>query len=123
MTSSNDQQTEILRLIWQEIKALKSSFETRLDATREELSSRLDATREELSSRIDETNERLDAQHRRTTESEMRLATATTQLAGDVQGLTGIIQQWREDHRTDRETLARRVTRLEKHTGLVESAS
>ncbi len=70
----------------------------RVDKTNE----RLDTLRHELKSEIDKTNERLDglrhelwnefdALGRRVVESEVRLATATTRLSGDVQELSGLI--------------------------------
>jgi len=60
MNLQDDQQTEILRGIWNEMKAVKSSPERKLDATRQELraeihevKSELTATRQGLGHRID----------------------------------------------------------------------
>ena len=89
------------------------------------LNARIDKTNE----RLDKTNERLDAVRiemkteidglrRRVVESEVRLATVTTQLSNDVQDLTGIIREWREEHRNDRAEVKARLTRLEEHVGI-----
>ncbi len=132
MADTGDQQVEILRLIWNEVKATKVSLETRLETglrtTREELCARIDQTREELGARIDglgasieQVNETVDAQGRRITESEMRLATATTELARDVHELSGLLREWRQEHRVDHKGLKRRVENLEDHAGLAAS--
>jgi hypothetical protein len=81
------EQVQILRAIWTEMNALNG----RVDQT----NARLDAVRTE---RRDE----IDSPRRRVVESEVRLATATTQLATDVQSLSGLIREWREEHRADR---------------------
>ncbi len=121
MAISDEQQTEILRSIWNDVKAVKASLESQLTATGKELRAGLTTSREELvaqigetNQRIDQTNERLDALGRRGTESEMRVATAITELAGDVHGLSDLIRNWQKDH----STLGRRVTRIEKHVGI-----
>ena len=112
-----DEQVEILRAIWNEMKGLNA----RVDQT----NARLDQT----NARIEQTNARLDAMRteprdeidglrRRVVESEVRLATATTQLASDVQALSGLIREWREEHRADRAELRTRVARLEERVGL-----
>lgn len=97
------EQVELLRAIWAEMKALNA----RVDLTNQ----RLDAVRHELKDEIDQLR-------RRVVESEVRLATATTQLAGDVQTLTGLIREWREEHRADRAEMKDRIARLEQHVGL-----
>ncbi len=51
-------------------------------------------------------------------ESEVRLATVVTRLSGDVQEPSGLIREWREEHRSDRADLRARVARLEEHAGL-----
>ncbi len=122
MASSDEQLIEILRNIWNEMKALKASLESQLTTTREDLGSRIDQTNERLdqtNERLDQTNERLEDLGRRVTESEMRLATATTELAGDVHVLSDLIREWRGDRRADRSRLEKRVTRIEEHVGLV----
>jgi hypothetical protein len=41
----------------------------------------------------------------------------TTQLSGDVQELSGLIREWREEHRADRAEMKARLLRLERHVG------
>jgi predicted nucleic acid-binding Zn-ribbon protein len=127
-----DEQLEVLRAIWNETKALKVSLESQLEATRRELGARIDQTNARLdqtNARLDQTNVRLDAVReelrdemdglgRRVVESEVRLATATTQLSADVQQLGGLIREWREEHRADRAEIRTRLARLEEHVGL-----
>ena len=98
-----DEQLEILRAIWNELKALNA----RVDQT----NSRLDAVRAEV-------RDEIDGLRRRVVESEVRLATATTQLATEVQTLSGLIREWREEHRADRAELRTRIARLEERVGL-----
>jgi predicted nucleic acid-binding Zn-ribbon protein len=99
----DNEQIEILRAIWAEMKALNG----RVDKTNE----RLDAVRTEIKGEMDELR-------RRVVESEVRLATATTQLSTDVQELSGLIRDWREEHRSDRAEIRARVVRIEDHLGL-----
>ena len=73
----SDEHVEILRAIWNEMKALNA----RIDKTNE----RLDAVREDLKNDFN-------GLHRRVVESEVRLATVTTQLSSDVQELSGLIR-------------------------------
>ena len=110
----------ILREIWNEMKALNKRVDAsneRLDAVRTELKSEIARTSAELRSELAasraELREDLASSHaevgRRLTESEIRLANATTQLAGDVQQLSGLIREWRDDHRAERAELRARV--------------
>lgn len=73
-----DEQVEILRAIWAEMKAVHGQIK--------ETNARLDAVRIEV-------KDEMDVLRRRIVESEVRLATATTQLSGDVQELTGLIRE------------------------------
>jgi predicted nucleic acid-binding Zn-ribbon protein len=100
MDPRNDEQTELLRGIWNEIKELGKNLGSRIDQTnakleqtRNELSARIDQTnakleqtRNELSARIDQTNERIeelrDELSTRITKSEIRTATAIIDLDG-----------------------------------------
>jgi hypothetical protein len=113
--SSGDDQTEILRAIWNELKALKATFDRRIEALGIDLGSRIDQTNE----RLDQTNERLeavrielraedDALRRRTVESEVRLSTAVATLAGDMRDLGALIRDWRDEHRREIAALKRR---------------
>jgi len=111
---SSDEQVELLRGIWNEMKGLNSRVDqtnVRLDAVRTELKGEIGALRVELKSEVE-------ALRRRVVESEVRLATATTQLSTDVQGLSGLIREWREEHRSDRAEIKERLGRLEQHVGL-----
>lgn len=117
----------ILREIWNEMKALNKRVDTlndrvdttneRLDAVRTEVKAEIARTsgelRSELAASRAELREDLASSHaevgRRVTASELRLANATTQLAGDVQQLSGLIREWRDDHRAERAELRARV--------------
>ena len=93
---------ELLKGIRSDIQSTNS----RLDATREELSQRLDATREELSERIDRLTHRV-------VESELRTATAITDLAGTVRELTGVLRE-SSDLRPRVEKCEQDIAKLEK---------
>lgn len=67
MDEKNDEQTELLRLIWVEMKALGANLGTRIeatnnriDATNASLGARIDAMSANLGARIEATNSRLD---------------------------------------------------------------
>ena len=83
--SSDTEQVEILKLIWNEMKALN----TRVDGLRGEMSE----TRAELKDSQVEARAATQSPQRRMTESEVRLATATTQLSADVNDLSGLIRR------------------------------
>ena len=106
-----------------ELENAQSTLRSELEETRTELSSRIDEVRTELSSRIDETNRRVDgvqgemksgfdAMARRMTDSELRLATATTELTGTVRELVSQIRVWRQEDREEP-----RDDEIEKHIG------
>jgi hypothetical protein len=81
--NGQSEQVEILRAIWNEMKALNARVDqtnARLDAMRIELKAEIHAVRVELKDEVD-------SLRRRVVESEVRLATATTQLSSDVQSL------------------------------------
>lgn len=82
-----DEQIEVLRAIWKETKALKASLESQLEATRRELGARIDQTNARLDAVREEIKDEMDGLRRRLVESEVRLATAMTQLSTDVQQL------------------------------------
>ncbi|GMU61177.1 MAG: hypothetical protein AMXMBFR34_29400 [Myxococcaceae bacterium] len=107
--SDSSEQTELLRGIWTEMKALNGCVDKtneRLDAVRTEFSGALVDLRSEM-------NENIEALKRRMTDSEVRLATAVTQLAQDVQSFGQQEKEWRKEHREDRNELRARVARLE----------
>ncbi len=114
----DSEQIELLRAIWNEMKAVKASLESQFEATRRELGTRIDQTNERLDAVRGELKDEMDGLRRRVVESEVRLATATTQLSTDVQQLSGLIREWREEHRADRAEIRARLTRVEEHVGL-----
>jgi hypothetical protein len=112
------EQVELLRAIWNEMKAVKASLESQFEVTRRELGERIDQTNARLDAVRQELRDEMDGLRRRVVESEVRLATATTQLSSDVQQLSGLIREWREEHRADRAELRARLTRVEEHIRL-----
>lgn len=130
--SNGSEQVEILRGIWNEMKALRAEFggriaelggridltNTQLGAVRTEISARLDQTNLRLDSVRTELKGELDALRRQMVEGDMRLATVVTELAGDVRDLSGVIRDWRADHRAEVAALRERVERLVKNAGL-----
>ncbi len=116
------EQTELLRNIWNEMKALNG----RIDTVRTELSGRLDAVRTDLSERIDQTNARLDQTNVRvdTLRTELkgemiRLRTDVTEMRRDIHVLGGRIDNLLTgEHRAEHGELRQRVERIEKHLGL-----
>jgi len=137
-----DEQLEVLRGIWGEMKGLNGRVDTtneRLDQTNERLgqtNQRLDDLRRELKTEIGELRGELrsevgalkaemsglrtdiDLVHRRSVDRDMRLATSLAELSRDVRELTVVVHDWRDEHRLDREDLRGRVERLERHAGL-----
>ena len=119
-----NEQVEILRAIWTEMKGLNARVDqtnARLDQTNARLdqtNARLDQTYARLDAVRTEFREEIDTLRRRVVESAVPLATATTQLAAEVQSLSGLIREWREEHRADRAELRTRVARLEERAGL-----
>jgi predicted nucleic acid-binding Zn-ribbon protein len=132
MNQENNEQTELLRNIWNEIKSVNQNLSSRIDQTNErldlmnkELRGEIASSKIDLGRRIDQTNERLDSVRSelitRMTESEIRLATATNELALNVRSLSGIISEWRKEHRASTEQISQRVTRLEEWREQVET--
>jgi len=107
---SSDEQVEILRAIWNEMKALNARVDKTnacLDQTNarlDETNARLDAVRTELKVEIaglrSELRDEMGSLRNRVVESEGRLATATTTLSGNVQELSGLIRGARSIART-----------------------
>lgn len=91
-----DEQVELLRGIWGEMKALNG----RVDTLNERVGS--------IDARVDALNGQVGA----------RLGTALAELSLDVRELTGVVHAWRDEHRIDREDLRERVARLERRVGL-----
>src|ERR1035438_2240582 len=142
-----DEQVELLRGIWNEMKALNG----RVDATnvalndglgglRAELHDGLGGLRAELHDEIgtlgaklhqaigglgSEFKEKvfaprphLTTEIRRNVDRDLRLGTAVAELSLDVRELTGIVHAWRDEHRLDREDLREQIARLERRIGL-----
>jgi len=78
-----DEQTELLRSIWNEIKALGTNLGGRIDQT----NARLD----ELSARVDHNGRRIDATNARLDETNARLD-ETNQRLGGLEQRTGVIE-------------------------------
>jgi len=112
----SDEQTELLRSIWNEIKALGVNLGGRIDLTNErldELSSRVDHN----GRRIDETNQRLDETNQRLGSLEQRtgvIETTLTELATQQVFLSRFVR-----HAVDQDIaeLKVRVSRLEAERG------
>lgn len=126
--SFNDEQTEILRGMWSELKSLNHRIDgtnDRLDRTRVDLAAEISTLRSELKGEIGTLRAELrdeiasvrdyaDETRKRVIESEMRLATAVTSLSHDVQELSGALRK----SRVDPADLRTRLERLEDHTGI-----
>ncbi len=61
MDEKNDEQTELLRLIWVEMKALGANLGARIDATNASLGARIDATNARLDLAIEKMDTRFGA--------------------------------------------------------------
>jgi hypothetical protein len=84
---ADNEQVEILKLIWGEMKALNQRIEgvrDELVAVRTELKAEIAAIRAELKADMD-------VLRRRMTESEIRVASAVTDLAGETRSLSSLI--------------------------------
>jgi polyhydroxyalkanoate synthesis regulator phasin len=127
-----DEQLEVLRAIWGEMKGLNGRVNTtneRLDDLRRELKTEIGELRADFKTEIGELRGELktemsvlrgdiDVVHRRSVERDLRLGTSLTELSRDVRELTVVVHDWRDEHRLDREHLRGRVERLERHVGL-----
>ena len=125
---AENEQVEILKLIWGEMKALNQCTEgvsqrvdgvsQRVDGVRAELVTVRTELKGEIAATRAELKADLDVVRRRRTETEIRLASAVTDLAGETRSLSSLIRDWREEHRADRADLRERVKRIEAHLGL-----
>jgi len=116
-----DEQLEVLRAIWGEMKGLNGRVNTtneRLDELRRELKTEIGELRVELKSEMSVLRGDIDVVHRRSVERDLRLGTSLTELSRDVRELTVVVHDWRDEHRLDREHLRGRVERLERRAGL-----
>ncbi len=107
---------EILKDIRDEVRQTRTDLSTRIDAT----NVRLETLREGLSGRIDtlrdELSERIDGLSRRVVESEIRTATAITDLAGAVSQMTGVLRA-SHDLRPRMERCEQDIAELKKRVG------
>jgi hypothetical protein len=130
-----DEQVELLRGIWNEMKALNGRITTTNESLGElrtevrdgvrGLGGRIDAVNESLGELRTEVRdgvrglgERIDAVHSRAVERDMRLAGDLRDLKLDVRDLKNVALAWRDEHRADRTNLEERVERLERHVGI-----
>jgi hypothetical protein len=124
-----DEQVELLRGIWNEMKAVNGRIDTTNAVLRTELKGEIGALRSELKGEIGalragltdfrtELVQEIDMVHRRSVERDLRLAASLSELSLDVRELTGVVHVWRDEHRLDRADLRERVERLERRVGL-----
>ena len=129
MNQENNEQTELLRNIWNEMKAMHQSLGSRIDKTNErleavrvelktELKSEISGLRTELKSELSGLRSELIS---RMTDSEVRLATATNELATTVRSLSSIVGEWRKEHRASVNQMEKRVQNLEEWREQVEA--
>ena len=103
---------EILKGIRDEIRMTRTELSERIDGMRDELSGRID----EVSGRIDEVSGRIDLLSDRVVASEIRTATATTDLAGTVREMTSVLRA-QHDLRPRVERCERDIADLRQKTG------
>ena len=131
-----DEQIELLRAIYSEMKALnervdttnatlqvevgglRAEFREQLGGLRSDFGHQLGALRSEFKEALGELRFDLKSEGRRSVDRDLRLGTALAELSLDVRELTGIVHAWRDEHRIDREDLRERVARLERRVGL-----
>lgn len=120
-----EEQIELLRAIWNEMKALNgrvdatnTALHTEVGGLRSELHTELGGLRSEFKTEFFALRTDLKTEVRRNIERDLRLGTAVTELSLDVRELTGIVHAWRDEHRLDREDVRERVARLERRLGL-----
>jgi chromosome segregation ATPase len=113
------EQTELLRLIWNEMKALGQNLGERIDRTNarlEALDTRVDSMRVELKTEIAGTNARLDQTNERLDQTNERLdhvEEALRDLAGQQLMLGRYVKNAADRHDGAIDELRERVTRLE----------
>ncbi len=133
-----DEQVELLRGIWNEMKALNG----RVTTTNEQLGevrAEMRAGFEEVRGSIQVLGDRIELVHSRSVERDLHIATALANVAGEVHELRGemhelrgdvhglrldvrdlksVVFEWHDEHRADRTNLEERVERLERHVGI-----
>lgn len=132
MDADNNEQTELLRNIWGEMKALGANLGGRIDQTNERLdqtNERLESLDARLSARIDHTNEGLERTNEgveRTNERlerlERRQVSMETRLATELVGVVGAVHELRDAVLLDRKH-REVLTDHEQRIGALESKS
>ncbi len=99
-----DEQVELLRGIWNEMKALNGRIEKTNDGLAElrgevrtglaEVRAEIGELRTDVRTDLTELRDRIDATHSRSVHRDMRLAGSISQLALDVRDLTLVIHEW-----------------------------
>jgi hypothetical protein len=131
-----DEQVELLRGIWNEMKALngridetnaalhgeigglRSAFKEEIGGLRSAFEEEIGGLRSVFKEELLLVRTDLKTETRRNVERDLRLGTTLAELSLDVRELTGIVHAWRDEHRIDREDLRERVARLERRVGL-----
>ncbi|HEY3355801.1 MAG TPA: hypothetical protein VGQ83_21290 [Polyangia bacterium] len=126
MDPASHEQTELLRNIWNEMKALGQNLGGRIDQTNARLdqtNAGLEDVRTELGGRIDALGGRLDGLERTVAEGQLRVSQELGELAGAVRGVTDLLRERAaKAARLKRcegaiSSLKLRVKRLERTTG------
>lgn len=107
-----DEQVELLRGIWNEMKALNGRIEKTNDGLAElrgevrtglaEVRGEIGELRAEVRTDLTELRDRIDATHSRSFHRDMRLAGSISQLALDVRDLTLVIHEWHDTAHSSR---------------------
>jgi hypothetical protein len=134
-----DEQVELLRGIWNEMKALNGRVTTtneRLDDLRSEFRSEMGGLRTEMRTEMGgvrtqmgelraelraglaDLGERIEQVHSRGVEWDMRLATTLVEVRDDVHEIRQVMLAWHDEHRIDKSRIDERLDRLERHVGL-----
>jgi methyl-accepting chemotaxis protein len=116
MNPGDSEQTDLLRAIWNEMKALGANLGARIDATNEridETNRRLETFQRETNARLDQTNARLDQTNARLEVIESTLVEAATQQLVLGRFVKNVAERLRESIAD----LGERVSRLERERG------
>ena len=103
---------EILKDIRDEVRQTRTDLSARIDAT----NGRIDSTNARLDTLREDLSERIDGLSRRVVESEIRTATAITDLAGAVNQMTGVLRA-SHDLRPRMERCEQDIAELKKRVG------
>jgi len=103
---------EILKDIRDEVRQTRTDLSSRIDAT----NGRIDSTNARLEVLREDLSERIDGLSRRVVESEIRTATALTDLTGAVNQMTGVLRA-SHDLRPRVERCEQDIAELKKRVG------